>query len=715
VADVSITISGSADQFNAAMEQAKAKAAEAADNISSRIKGIGDSFRAVQDAVTGFVAVLAAGKIGEQLNQLAERAEQIRVSADAFGVTTTQMQGLQAAAIQSGVESDNLSRAMAELQSRMAQAGEEGGETAARFNALGITTEQLRNPAFNVIDAMTQMGAATNSNAAIMAELGTRGARLLPLLRELASDHDLVADSAQKVGALTEQQISVLDAYHATVAIAGQQWENFASRIGLQVVPAIATLLRNLGAIPASAQNAANGVGPLQRAIDFVAESIFAFIGQMQDVAVAITAPIRTTIDLLKGLGTTVKDVVSGNFAVAFADMRSAAIQTKDDWQAMFDSFKDNAAEAQRRLDSFKASEDALRNTPPPSAAGRDVGSLLPDLSTGKSMAEQMFEIENELAQRVQQTMKQAQAQITADAQSAAEEQETAQVASIDRQIEAVQKLASEHRISSQQELQQTIQLLNQKWAAEQAYYSKAEALQANDLQKLDALNKQEEKAYEAHMQALQKANETYTEQIEKQWQSMTNTVTNAFTSFADNMIKGTKTIGQSFQQLALQIVESMVNALIKLVAQWAAQHLLALAMNKQEAASNAAVAATGAGKSAAQIPYIGWILAIGAMASTFAAAKGYSAAEGFDIPSGLNPLTQLHSREMVLPAPIADTVRNAMTQGGAGGGETHNYGGIENLNVGYPGIHEMVKSPQGTRAVLNAAMGRYRSGWRPG
>ena len=53
-------------------------------------------------------------------------------------------------------------------------------------------------------------------------------------------------------------------------------------------------------------------------------------------------------------------------------------------------------------------------------------------------------------------------------------------------------------------------------------------------------------------------------------------------------------------------------------------------------------------------------------MAGSIASARG-----GYDIPAGLNPMTQLHEREMVLPQAQADAVRN-MASGGGGGGDVH-------------------------------------------
>ena len=100
---------------------------------------------------------------------------------------------------------------------------------------------------------------------------------------------------------------------------------------------------------------------------------------------------------------------------------------------------------------------------------------------------------------------------------------------------------------------------------------------------------------------------------------------------------------------------------------------------------ANATQAASGAAASQASIPYVGPILAVAAMAAMMAAVMGLmggggggsststtttripSAAGGWDIPAGINPLTQLHENEMVLPAEHAQTIREmAGQQGGS-------------------------------------------------
>jgi hypothetical protein len=66
-------------------------------------------------------------------------------------------------------------------------------------------------------------------------------------------------------------------------------------------------------------------------------------------------------------------------------------------------------------------------------------------------------------------------------------------------------------------------------------------------------------------------------------------------------------------------------------------------------------------------MPY-GWLygetFAALAFGEAMAWAPAAAAAGGYDIPAGVNPVTQLHSQEMVLPADIASNVRN-MTGGG--------------------------------------------------
>lgn len=89
---------------------------------------------------------------------------------------------------------------------------------------------------------------------------------------------------------------------------------------------------------------------------------------------------------------------------------------------------------------------------------------------------------------------------------------------------------------------------------------------------------------------------------------------------------------------------------------------------------SNAAQAAAAAYQAVVGIPFIGPFLAPAAAAVAFAGVAAFgasvsSAEGGYDIPAGVNPMTQLHEREMVLPAKQADVIRDLADGDGAKSG----------------------------------------------
>lgn len=101
---------------------------------------------------------------------------------------------------------------------------------------------------------------------------------------------------------------------------------------------------------------------------------------------------------------------------------------------------------------------------------------------------------------------------------------------------------------------------------------------------------------------------------------------------------------------------------------------------------ANAVEAGSGAAASQASIPYVGPILALAAMAAVFAAVsalgKKKSAAGGYDIPRGINPMTQLHTEEMVLPAHLANAVRTMAAKGMGEGADEGASSAMQPVNV---------------------------------
>lgn len=115
--------------------------------------------------------------------------------------------------------------------------------------------------------------------------------------------------------------------------------------------------------------------------------------------------------------------------------------------------------------------------------------------------------------------------------------------------------------------------------------------------------------------------------------------------------------------------------------------------------------AMAGAWKAIVGIPYIGPVLAPVAAGAAFAgvaALAGHisSAAGGYDIPRGLNPITQLHEQEMVLPKPIANPLREMLASGGQGQGGAAN---VRIINATDPAIvRDWMRGPEGTQVITN-------------
>ena len=171
--------------------------------------------------------------------------------------------------------------------------------------------------------------------------------------------------------------------------------------------------------------------------------------------------------------------------------------------------------------------------------------------------------------------------------------------------------------------------------------------------------------------------------------------ISGGFSQAITGMILGTRGFEQSMVRLARTILAHFVDLGVKLVVNWIRTELAKTAATKTgnatRTASNveaakesgsadgeaakksigkhAASAAAAVYDDVAQIPYVGWILAPPAAAAAFVAVEAFgslvpTAERGFDVPA--DTFAFLHKKEMVLPAALAERVRD-MTEPGGG------------------------------------------------
>jgi hypothetical protein len=122
---------------------------------------------------------------------------------------------------------------------------------------------------------------------------------------------------------------------------------------------------------------------------------------------------------------------------------------------------------------------------------------------------------------------------------------------------------------------------------------------------------------------------------------------------------------------------------------------------------TDAAVAAAGAAASVAAIPFVGWVMAPGVAAATYAETMGYTGLAALDVGAWNVPqdmTARIHAGEAVVPRPYAEGMRAAGggQQGGAGGGTT--YGDFHQTNH----IHQVVPSPEVLLGHLKKAVRNF-------
>lgn len=189
-------------------------------------------------------------------------------------------------------------------------------------------------------------------------------------------------------------------------------------------------------------------------------------------------------------------------------------------------------------------------------------------------------------------------------------------------------------------------------------------------------------------------------------WQQNLAPIGSAIEKSITGVIMGTQTLHKAMSNIFQSILGEFVNMCAQMVTRWMAMELAKTIGTKQGSTmravlekmglietttaqttasavtaatkgteamavvgANAAEAASGAAASQAAIPFAGPGLAAAAFAAIMAMVLGAkssikSAAGGYDIPAGVNPMTQLHEREMVLPAKYADVIRGMADQG---------------------------------------------------
>lgn len=234
--------------------------------------------------------------------------------------------------------------------------------------------------------------------------------------------------------------------------------------------------------------------------------------------------------------------------------------------------------------------------------------------------------------------------------------QRSIQEATTRQQLAAVEAMERFGQISQPDALRRKIELERQSLEYQQ--------------QALEAINQNADEGRLAWLEQATAIDETRYRIIDLQKQLNDTTAIGGMMSAMQDYAREAQNLGAQVKDFSTGVFQGMENAMVNFV-KTGKMNFKDLANSIIEDLIRIAIRASITGPLASAIGGINW----GSMFSNSSAPQaGYgmsggllaSAAGGYDIPSGINPVTQLHEREMVLPAQYADVIRSM-----AGGGSS--------------------------------------------
>jgi hypothetical protein len=712
--DVEILIGARIDPLTTALASAKSSVNSFTNDVKGALGGLSSSFGSVTGAFTGLGAALGGGALAGALAGVATALEkfggyaaEISTMSATLGVTTDQFQAMKAVADETTVSQEVMARGVERLTNSLNEARQGSAAAIENLKNLGVTNQQIASPTFTIADLLQTLhnrlndtNTAAATQATLLQELGVRGAQFATWLKAADLSSAGVAEQMDKVNGLTKEQIADLTAAFAAWKTFGQEIENAFAKATLAAVKFYGFLKENLskagpggGGAPTPTAETAK-VGTIDRGQAEAAQA-------SASAAVQIAQSHDITEAVLKDLKEQVAETQAGT-----AERLAAA-------QKYYDAVKQYFAGTAEKTETAAAHAELL-------SAEREYQAKRIELENQSTAAIKASTAAAMKAatEAVDEATKALDVMVE-DARGDYKAQEEAAVGSITRQIDAIHAQAAEHRISSAEELSDTQALLGQEWADEQAYYAKLRALQVASGASTKAVDTAEETAHQAYLSAMQAADKKYTTEMAADWKQLGLQMQTSIASNLTAMIERTKTFTQAVHALLGSLIDSLIQMFVKMAIQWIVNQLMQQAASTATANAQIGIASAVAGaEGTASFAGAPWPVDLGAPAfgaQMAAVAAGYSigsAYGGYEVPSGLNPLTQLHEGEHVLPESIASRYKSNAPDGGGGGraGDTNNFHIAAHDARGLEGF---LRSPGGQKLITETISRAYRRGTR--
>lgn len=619
----------------------------------------------------GAMGVTAGTALALMVKNAIDAADTLRDMAQKTGIAVEQLNGLGFAASQAGGSLDSMVSAAGKLNKSIAEAAGGNKESAEAFDVLGV---KIMDAAGNLKKADVIMAEVADKfatyqdgpeKAAIALRLfGKAGADMIPLLNDGGNAmRDNIA-YAEKYSGVTTELTNAADNFNDTMGKIALQQKGFANQMTAALLPIMQAVadeflrMKEQGNGFSLAAEVVRTV--LQTVIVMASEVVFVFKGVGREIgAVAAQMVALATLDI-KGFKA-ISEAVKADAALAAAEQAKFVARIMAPLAAPEDD------EARRRRGHGVQDTTGKTAAPRMKSTGGTGSGKDPDADFKAYMKNLDAQI-----QKMQQltTVEKLLDDIKRGDLTVSDKQKSTLVflaESIDKEKEAVKVLALKRDVAMAPG--DAVNKANEEYQREvERNAGVVERIRISLMTQLE----QETLSHEKRIAELQKFHDTGLENVVQ-----ANSLIEA-ENLRHEQYKADLQASYDSQALGMagnsadQLYGLMQKAGMDQSALGKAVFLTSKAMAVAEIIMNTEVAAA---KATAMFPIYGAALATGIRIAGYTSAglvgglaiAQASAEGGYDIPAGVNPMTQLHEKEMVLPRQQADVIRG-LAGGGSGG-----------------------------------------------
>ena len=660
--------------------------------------------------VSGIAAAVEGfNLLREAVLHVTEQAKEISVGAETLGVTVEQFQAMQHAAEEAGVGADTLTHAAERMETALNQARNGSSSAIDKLLQLGITTKQISDPTFTIIDLLGTVkerlldsNSAEEERNALLQEFGTRSATAIAALREFEGGESGVRRSMEETNGLSDEQIKRLKEM-------GSWW------------------------------------GSLWKTVENTSAKVAVAVGNMT----------RTMSDH-QSIDDELFNSSSGQQAKA-ADMGPTVEAATEASKSRVQIARDEAHEWDMIQQEMHAQE--LRNTKAGVEAYKE-GSTerLEALRSYAQSAADLYGKDSTIAE-------QAQEKVIEETRRVSEQQQRDSQQAFEKQIELERRIVSERMSAISKQIEQSDRYLDEESRDEQELFGGWEKTYAEITNKHATMIEKQISDGRKSAQEQVKVWQGMVGEIESAEASLVSGLVNRRKTLSQNLLQiGSELVtreiandlkafttkellhdsDRALEQGGLLFhMQAEAQKVAATHASESAQTSATVAGNAARTAStdaaqassaataaavggktvmqDAAKAFTGTYAAVAQIPYVGWILAPAAASAAFATVAAYEGLASLDVGTNYVPrdmVAQIHEGEAVVPKAFNPFARGggfALAGAGASGfSEEHNYHGDVNVSAfDASSVARMLRRPGMRNSVVDSAVRAFRRGAR--